>query len=46
MPKQSQEGDDAYARQHSSKHEHQCMNTEEEYPSQKETDEENEINTL
>jgi hypothetical protein len=35
MPKQSQEGDDAYTQQHHSKHEHQCMNTEEEYPARK-----------
>jgi hypothetical protein len=45
MSKLSQEGDDAYAQQHRSEHEHQCTNTEEEYPTQKKTDEENEINT-
>jgi hypothetical protein len=33
----SQEGDDAYAQ-----HEHRCMSTEEEYPVQKESDEETE----
>jgi hypothetical protein len=45
MLEQSQEGDDAYAQQHCFEHEHQCMNTEEEYPAQKETNKENEINT-
>jgi hypothetical protein len=39
MPEQSQEGDDAYARQHHFEREHQRMNTEEEYSVQKEIDE-------
>jgi hypothetical protein len=46
MSEQSQEDDDAYAQQNRFEHEHQCTNTEEEYPTQKETDEENETNTL
>jgi hypothetical protein len=45
MSEQPKEGDDAYALQNDSEHEHQCTNTEEEYPTWKETDEETEINT-
>ena len=43
---QSQEDDGACAQQYRFEHEHQCKNTEEEYPAQRETDEESETNTL
>jgi hypothetical protein len=45
MPKQSQEGGDAYAQQHCFEHEHHCTNIKEEYSAWKETGKENEINT-